>query len=114
MAVGVIARKRLQRISRMTGQRAAFTTQPTLDMPPGELEERLRFDLRGERSGGLRGLARRTVMRTIRPYTRRQRQLDEAMARSLRRLALEQDALRDARERDRNRIARLERKLRGR
>jgi hypothetical protein len=47
----------------------------------------------------------------MRPYTAPQRALDEALVRSLRRLQIELDAERAARDRDRGRIAALEARL---
>jgi glycosyltransferase involved in cell wall biosynthesis len=113
MAVGVIARKRLQRISRLTGERAALAARNELPWPLTELDRMLRWDA-GAQRGGLRGFARRAVLRGMRPYTHQQRELNETLASSLRRLSLDVEALREARNRDRDRIAKLEQMLRER
>jgi len=110
-AVGSIARARLQRIARNAfGRHGAATSAPP--WPIGELDERVHFDLAGGGTGGARGLARRAALRAIRPYTVQERKLDETMTVAMRRLAIELAEVRAARERDRDRIARLERRLR--
>ena len=113
-AVGAIARARLQRIARNVLLRPAVADETT-PWPIGELEHRLEFDLgSGAGSTGPRGVARRAMLRAIRPYTVQERQLDRAMTVAMRRLAMELAEVRAARERDRARIARLERRLRER
>lgn len=113
-AVGAIARARLQRIAR----NALRQPTPAGDVPPwpfSELDRRLGFDLeRGAGTTGPRGIARRAVLRAIRPYTVQERQLDRTMTATMRRLAMELAEVQAARERDRDRIARLERRLRER
>jgi glycosyltransferase involved in cell wall biosynthesis len=106
-AVGSIARGRLMRIA----ARRLGGSQEELPWPLGDVEHRLRFPLVGGAGGGARGAARRAALRAMRPYTSAERSLDEAVAGSLRRLHLELEATRAARERDRDRIARLERRL---
>jgi hypothetical protein len=106
-AVGAIARRRLERIT-VSGRGSSST----LPWPIDELEQRVRFPLHGNGGAGLRGKAQRAVMRAIRPYTARERELDEALAVSVRRIALDLEHAQSARERDRARIARLEQELR--
>jgi len=107
-AVGAVARARLERIAARRGR----ATDGAAPWPLAQLEHRLRFDLSG-RAGpaGLRGAARRAMMRALRPYATAERGVDEAMAASLRRLHVELEAERAARERERLRLARLERRL---
>jgi glycosyltransferase involved in cell wall biosynthesis len=107
-AVGAVARARLERI---VSSAHPATSVRGLPYPLSELPGRLRFDLGGGDSRGPRGLARRTVMRALRPYTSPERALDEVVAASLERLHVELDVQRSARERDRERIARLERRI---
>ena len=109
-AVGAIARDRLHRImARATGG----TSQTGDSWPLAEVEGRARFDLAGDGAGnrGVRRLARRALFRVMRPYTSRERDLDEALVRSLRAISLELAAERAARQRDRQRLGRLERRL---
>jgi glycosyltransferase involved in cell wall biosynthesis len=106
-AVGSIARARLLRIA----TRRLGGAQEDRPWPLSEVEGRLGFALDGGAGGGARGAARRAALRAMRPYTRAERSLDQAVAGSLRRLHLELEATRAARERDRDRIARLERRL---
>lgn len=107
-AVGAIARKRLNAIGarRETGSMGVAQ----IALPAEDLDARLHFDRNG---GGVgpRGMLKRAVLRTLRPYSAPQRSLDEALARSVRRLAVELEAMRAARDRDRDRIARLEQRL---
>ncbi len=110
-AVGAIARRRLRHLP---GRRRDGQAPAEAPYPINQLERRLRFDLsRGaDEAGGARGMIRRTALRAIRPYTYPERELDEALVRSIQRLSTEIDALRAARERDRDRVARIERRLR--
>ena len=80
----------------------------------GSVEQRLSFDLlRGQNAaGGVRGLVRRTALRAMQPYTYPQRELDRALALTIHKLNTDVELLRSAGERDRDRIARLERQLR--
>jgi glycosyltransferase involved in cell wall biosynthesis len=106
-AVGGIARHRLERIAAAWGDRA-----PAPPWPLDQLDDRIAFDLAGRSGhGGLRGFARRGVLRMMRPYTSAERRLDEAMVGALRRLQIELEAERAARARDRDRLARLERRM---
>ncbi len=107
-AVGAIARARLERIAARRRGRG----DEQLAWPLRDVEARLGFDLDGAATDrSARSLARRAALRAIRPYTRSERSLDEAVAGSLRRLHLDLEAERAARRRDRDRIARLERRL---
>jgi hypothetical protein len=108
-AVGGVARARLERIAR-TGSRSEWQAA-TPPYPLDKLAHRVHFPLDGSGRAGIRGLARRLMMRTIRPYTMSERLLDETVASSLQRLHAEVAAERAARERDRHRIAMLERRL---
>lgn len=106
--VGAIARRRLERIAATRSAPAANGAAPPID----DVDHRLAIDLSGGNGrGGLRGLARRGMLRAIRPYTASAQQLDAALAASLRRLSVELEGARAARDRDRDRIARLERQL---
>jgi glycosyltransferase involved in cell wall biosynthesis len=107
-AVGTIARARLERIAAAVG---SGVTGRRLPYPLSELQDYLRFDLRGRDRSGARGLARRVLLRSLRPYTTAERALDQVVAASLERLHLEIEGQRSARERDRERIARLERRI---
>ena len=111
-SVGAIARRRLEHLP---ARRGAGSPEAPLPYPISELDARLRFDLaRGAGTAdGPRGLVKRTALRAMRPYTLAERSLDEALVVSVRQLAAEVERLRTARERDRDRIARLERRLRG-
>jgi glycosyltransferase involved in cell wall biosynthesis len=109
--VGAIARLRLQHIG--SRREAGTVGHEGLGYPIEDLERRLRFDRAGN-GAGAKGFAKRAVLRTLRPYTAPQRALDEALAVSVRRLAIELEAVRAARDRDRDRIARLEERLRAR
>jgi glycosyltransferase involved in cell wall biosynthesis len=107
-AVGAVASRRLERIARTLRGRTGTQPASSLDV----LEGPLGFDLVGAGgAGGVRGAARRAVLRAIRPYTTAERRLDEAVAARLRGLQIELEAERAARTRDRHRIARLERRL---
>jgi glycosyltransferase involved in cell wall biosynthesis len=105
-AVGAIARARLGRIAARRG----VAPEPVPSWPLDEAEQRLRTPL-GAGAGGPRGALRRGALRAMRPYTVPERALDEAMVRALRRLQIELDAERAAHDRDRRRIAALERRL---
>jgi glycosyltransferase involved in cell wall biosynthesis len=107
-AVGAIARARLERIAvRQSGR----TASGRLPYPLDEVVRRLHFDVGAGEADGARGKAKAAVMRALRPYALAQRHLDEAVAASLQRLHVELEAERAARTRDRDRIARLERRL---
>ena len=60
------------------------------------------------RHGGLAPLARRTVLRLIRPFSHHERELDRAIVEQLKRLDAEAARNRRARERDRSRLQDLE------
>jgi hypothetical protein len=105
-AVATIARRRLERIPQ---RRAAGVVHDTPPYPLSELDQRLRFPLHAE-GGGLKGTAKRAALKAIRPYSVAERQLDEALVASLRHLARRVEALEAQRARDRDRLARLERR----
>jgi hypothetical protein len=105
-AVATIARRRLERIPQ---RRAAGVVHDTPPYPLSELDQRLRFPLHAE-GGGLKGTAKRAALKAIRPYSVAERQLDEALVASLRHLARRVEALEGQRARDRDRLARLERR----
>ena len=107
-AVGGIARARLERIAQRQSGRSGAGTLP---YPLDEVTRHLAFDPAGGDADGVRGKAKSAVMRALRPYAVAQRRLDEAIAGSLRRLHVELAAERAARNRDRDRIARLERRI---
>ncbi len=112
-AVGVIARRRLEHLP--TRRRTGAPKAP-LPYPLNDLDRRLGFDLGtglGGAPAGPRGLAKRTALRAMRPYTQAERRLDEALVVAVHQLHAELAVLRAARDRDRDRIARLERGLRG-
>ena len=106
--VGAIARRRLENIP---SRRAAGSRSDGAEWPLDDLAPLLHFN-HSDATGGARGMLKRIVLRTIRPYTRRQRDLDAALTRSLRRMSVELEAMRAARDRDRDRIARLESRVR--
>ena len=108
-AVGAIARRRLLHLPsrRKTGQAA-----PEAPYPINELERRLEFDLAPEGGASPRDAAKRAALRAMRPYTVAERRLDEALVVSVRHLYGQLERLQAERERDRDRIARLERRLR--
>jgi glycosyltransferase involved in cell wall biosynthesis len=109
-AVGAIARARLGRI---VARRSREPASNGLPWPLEEVEARVGFDLSGVAGGhrGARRLLRRAMFRLIHPYAASERKLDEALVTSLRRLSIELASERAARERDRHRLARLERRL---
>ena len=106
-AVGAIARARLERlVAQPTGapkapQSPAFdTVDRTLAQDPEEADY--------SRHGGLARVARRLVLRLIRPFTHHERELDRAIVEQLKRLDAEGARGRRARERDRARLQQLE------
>jgi glycosyltransferase involved in cell wall biosynthesis len=107
-AVGSIARARLDRIVRAPDRFPDVGGADALD----EVEHRLAFDLAGGAgAAGMRGTARRAVLRALKPYTSAERALDRATATAVRRLWVELEAERAGRARDRARVAQLERRL---
>jgi glycosyltransferase involved in cell wall biosynthesis len=107
-AVGAIARARLMRI----GQRRSLMVPPATGPAPGaDLEQRLAFDLSGSGRGGPRGAMRRALFRALSPYTASERKLDEALARSVRRLQLDVASDRSAHARDVARTARTDARI---
>ncbi|WCB96574.1 glycosyltransferase [Baekduia alba] len=105
-AVGAIARKRLERIP---ARKDDGVVHEALPYPLSELEARLGFPLHAE-GGGVKGTAKRAALKAIRPYSVAERQLDEALVASLRHLARRVETLEAERARDRDRLARLERR----
>ncbi len=108
--VGAIARERLARI----GRRRRTAPPPASSSPSSvdpDLEHRLGFDLTGSVVSGPKALARRTLFRVLRPYSAAERELDLALAASIRRLGLERHQDQAARAREQARMTRLERAL---
>lgn len=107
-AVGRVARERLLRIQarrrNLPRPGAAGSVHP-------ELGERLGFDLGGGAGSGARGAARRALFRAMRPYTSAERRLDEVLAESVRRLAVEVEGSRAALNREHRAAALRERRL---
>ena len=103
-AVGEIARKRLVRIGRR--RKGAPPAPAAAPVPAGDFDHRLEFDLTGGERGGPKGVARRALFRTLRPYTASERELDLALAASVRRLALELHTERAARAREQAQVRR--------
>ena len=110
--VGARARERLERLAALHefgGERSL--AEPASWTLTG-LDHRLRFDRTGRAaSGGVRGIAKRSLLRALKPYTAPQEQLDVALADAVSRIAAEIEGLRAARDRDRDRLAALERQL---
>jgi SAM-dependent methyltransferase/glycosyltransferase involved in cell wall biosynthesis len=101
-AVGRLARERLTRIAALRDRRPL---EPAAS-PHDALPARLRFDLSGTSgAGGARGLVRRGVFRALRPYANSERELDEAIVESLRRVDVELQSERAAWQRERRRSA---------
>jgi glycosyltransferase involved in cell wall biosynthesis len=110
-AVGAIAAARLARITRRRAR--SPEAAPVAPWPPDPLDRQLASgpEAQRNRAQGARGLARRGVLRAMRPYTAFQRQLDETLVATLHRLELGLAAERAARERDRLRIRSIEQRL---
>jgi glycosyltransferase involved in cell wall biosynthesis len=109
--VGRIARARLELVARSRRppdgrRRAASTRRVEFE----EIERNLSVDLgRGlNRHRGLARLARRLVLRLMRPFTHHQRRLDEAIIEQLRRLSAGTSSEHAHHERDSARLRRLE------
>ena len=119
--VGRVARARLERLaSRPMATAAQRPDEPDVgaalsDLRLGALEDELVFDPeRGAppEPGGLRGVVRRLVLRTMLPFTLHERKLDRAIVDALRGLHAELERERALRVADRERIKRLEERLR--
>ncbi|HEY6757907.1 MAG TPA: glycosyltransferase [Baekduia sp.] len=107
-AVGAIARRRLERIP---ARSAGGVVHATLPYPLGQLDERLAFPLGpATTGGGVKGTVKTAAAKALRPYMEAERRLDEAVVGSLRQLALRIERLEAERARDRDRLARLERR----
>jgi glycosyltransferase involved in cell wall biosynthesis len=118
-AVGRLARARLERLAqRATGvarRPAAPPGAAILDARLDVVEVALGFDLSGgvaPTPRGLRGAIRRLVMRMMLPFTVHERQLDRAIADALHGLQAELARERALRAGDRERLDRLEERLR--
>lgn len=107
-AVGRLARARLEKVR---ARRRGRPHTPTASSVHPELAHRLGFDLSGGAGSGARGAARRAIFRAMRPYTSAERQLDQVLAESVHRLALEVQGGRAALERERRAAALRERRL---
>ena len=105
-AVGTIARRRLERIP---ARKADGVVHDALPYPLSELDARLGFPLHAA-GGGVKGSAKRAALKAIRPYSVAERRLDEALVASVRHLARRVENLEAERARDRDRLARLERR----
>jgi glycosyltransferase involved in cell wall biosynthesis len=105
-AVGKIARRRLERIP---ARKDDGVVHEALPYPLSELDARLGFPLHAE-GGGAKGTVKRAALKAMRPYTVAERRLDEALVASLRHLARRVENLEAERARDRDRLARLERR----
>jgi Glycosyl transferases group 1 len=108
--VGQVARARLERL------RDARETRAREPQPEGALravERALRFDLRrgSPPRGGLAGLARRSVLRMMLPFTVHEQNLDRALRDAVHELQMELDNERARGERTRARLRHLEETL---
>jgi glycosyltransferase involved in cell wall biosynthesis/2-polyprenyl-3-methyl-5-hydroxy-6-metoxy-1,4-benzoquinol methylase len=107
-AIGRVARARLEKVR---ARRRGRPHTPEVTGVHPDLVHRLGFDLSGGAGSGARGAARRAIFRAMRPYTSAERSLDQVLAESVQRLALEVQGGRAALEREHRAAALRERRL---
>lgn len=106
-AVGAVARARLERLAAEPSSARKASASPAFET----VDRALALDPEesaNSRRGGLALVGRRLVLRTIRPFTHHERELDRAIVAQLKRLDAEGVRERQARERERARLQQLE------
>lgn len=106
-AVGAIARSRLEHLVAQPSAARKAAASPAFETVDRVLAVDPEQPTYGRR-GGLALVARRLVLRLIKPFTHHERELDRAIVEQLKRLDADGARERRARERDRARLAQLE------